>query len=348
MDGSLQLTTRCGMTQLLFGEAVPALATAAAGRRTIILADEKVLSLYAPLFEGHEIIAVPEGEGAKSLGRATLIYQELLRRGADRETLLVALGGGVVTDLGGFVAATFLRGLPCGFIPTTLLAQVDAAIGGKNGVNLGEYKNMVGTIRQPAFVIIDPAFLATLPRREFISGLAEVVKYGLISDPVILDLLEGKTADEVALDTPRLEELIDRSVRAKVRVVEEDAEEKGLRRILNFGHTVGHGIERLYDLPHGQAVAFGMKVALHLSVARRLLDEDTRSRALHIMRTLEMIPDVEPEAGRVLEIIGHDKKRAGEKLHFILLRAAGRPEIVPLTLEEIGGALEEVLAGERS
>ncbi len=341
MQKEYRLNSRCGSSVIFLDEGLERLATLAGGRRTVLLTDERVYELQGGRFPEMEVMRIPQGEQAKSLGRATLLYQEMIRRDLDKASLLVAVGGGVITDLGGFVASTYQRGIGMGFVPTTLLAMVDAALGGKNGVNLGEYKNMVGVIRQPEFVLIDPAFLQTLPRKEFISGLAEVVKYGLISDPVILDLLEGKDADEVALDSALLTEIIDRSVQAKIRVVEEDEDDSGLRRILNFGHTYGHGIERLHDLSHGRAVAYGMMVALALSEKLGLLEKGVREKTLRILRQLELIPDIRPDRERVMEIVAHDKKRRGERIAFVLLRRPGVTEIVPLTPEEIAGYLEE-------
>ena len=335
------LQSKCGSTHIFLDEGLGRLSSLAGGRRTVVLTDERVHTLHVDRFAGEEVIPVPQGEQAKSLGRATLLYREMIRRKMDKASLLIAAGGGVITDLGGFVASTYQRGIGMGFVPTTLLAMVDAALGGKNGVNLGEYKNMVGTIRQPEFVLIDPSFLQTLPRREFVSGLAEVVKYGLISDPAILDLLEGKDAGEVALDGDLLAEIIDRSVRAKIRVVEEDEDDSGIRRILNFGHTYGHGIERLHNLSHGRAVAYGMMVALTLSEKLGLLESGVREKAMRILRQLELIPDIRPDRQRVMEIIARDKKRRGDTIAFVLLRRPGVTEIVPLTPEEIAGHLED-------
>ncbi len=341
MQKEYSLHSRCGSSRIFLDEGLERLSSLAGGRRTVLLTDERVHALHGERFPEMEVISIPQGEQAKSLGRATLLYQEMIRRKMDKASLLIAAGGGVVTDLGGFVASTYQRGMGLGFVPTTLLAMVDAALGGKNGVNLGEYKNMVGTIRQPEFVLIDPSFLQTLPRKEFVSGLAEVVKYGLISDPAILDLLEGKDADEVALDAALLAEIIDRSVQAKIRVVEEDEDDSGVRRILNFGHTYGHGIERLHDLPHGRAVAYGMMVALALSEKLGLLEAGVREKAMRILRQLELIPDIQPDRERVMEIIARDKKRRGDTIAFVLLRRPGVTEIVPLTPEEIAGHLED-------
>ncbi len=337
-----ELHTKSGDSAILTGEPFEKLQEHTEGRRIVILTDEHVYDLHGDRFPEVPVLRIPPGEQAKSLGRATLLYGELVRLGMDRSDMLVAAGGGVVCDLGGFVAATYQRGIGLGFVPTTLLAQVDAAIGGKNGVNLGEYKNMVGTFRQPSFVLADPDFLKTLPREEFVSGLAEVVKYGLISDPEILELLEGKTPGEIAGDRELLDELIERSVRVKVEVVSRDEEDHGLRRILNFGHTYGHGIERLYDLPHGQAVAWGMMVALDFSVQTGLAQENLKERILGLLKKLQLLPELHPDREKVMELIAHDKKRKGDKIPYVLVKEAGETVIMPLTPQEIVHLLENM------
>ncbi len=330
-----QLHTRTGISDILVQEPFEKLPDHFEGKRVVILTDDQVFALYGDRFPDVPVIHIPQGEDTKSLGRTTLIYHELIRFHMDRGSMLIAIGGGVICDLGGFVATTFQRGIGLGFVPTTLLAQVDASIGGKNGVNLGEYKNMAGTFRQPSFVLIDPHFLKTLPEDEFISGMAEVVKYGLIRDPEILSMIEGKNVKEISGDPDLITDLIDRSVRVKVDVVSRDEEDFGLRRILNFGHTYGHGIERLYDLSHGKAVAWGMMVALDFSVQLGLAEENLKTRIGHILKQLELLPEIQPDHEEVMKLISHDKKKKGDKIHFILLREPGKVEILPFSPEKI-------------
>ncbi len=337
-----QLHTATGSSDILIGEPFENLQEYTAGKRTVILTDDQVFALHGERFPDIPVVRIPQGEQAKSLGRATLLYQELIRLGVDRSDMLVAVGGGVICDLGGFVATTFQRGIGLSFVPTTLLAQVDAAIGGKNGINLGEYKNMVGTFRQPSFVLIDPAFLKTLPEDEFVSGLAEIVKYGLISDPGILTLIEGKTPREISRDAGLLGELIERSVRAKVAVVSQDEEDHGMRRILNFGHTYGHGIERLYDLPHGKAVAYGMVVAADISIQLGLAEDMLGKRIFALLKNLDLLPDIKPDQEKVMGLISHDKKKKGEEIPFVLLKDAGETVIRPLSPEEIMDLLKNI------
>ena len=337
-----QLQTRTGTSDILIQESFEKLYDYTAGKRIVILTDEQIFALHGDHFPQVPIIQIPPGEQAKSLGRTTLLYQELIRLGINRSDMLVAVGGGVVCDLGGFVATTFQRGIGLGLVPTTLLAQVDAAIGGKNGVNLGEYKNMAGTFRQPSFVLIDPSFLKTLPEEEIVSGMAEVVKYGLISDPEILDLIEGKHPQEITGDTELLNDLIDRSVQVKVAIVSQDEKDQGLRRILNFGHTYGHGIERLYELSHGKAVAYGMMVALDFSIQLGLAEDTLRKRIFTLLQKLELLPDIKPDHTRVMELISHDKKRKGEVIPFVLVKNAGVTEIRPLSPEKIKDMLKKI------
>ena len=337
-----QLYTRTGNSDILVQEPFKNLPDHFEGKRVVILTDDQVFALHGDRFPDIPVIRIPQGEHTKSLGRTTLIYQELIRFHMDRTSMLIAIGGGVICDLGGFVATTFQRGIGLGFVPTTLLAQVDAAIGGKNGVNLGEYKNMAGTFRQPSFVLIDPHFLKTLSEDEFISGMAEVVKYGLIRDPEILSMIEGKNVKEISGDPDLIAELIDRSVRVKVDVVSHDEEDFGLRRILNFGHTYGHGIERLYNLPHGKAVAWGMMVALDFSVQLGLAEESLKKRVGNILQQLELLPDIQPDHEKVIRMISHDKKKKGDEIPFILLREPGEIEIIPFSPGKIRNMLSNL------
>jgi 3-dehydroquinate synthase len=260
----------------------------------------------------------------------------------DRKGFVVALGGGVVGDLTGFLAATFLRGIDFVQVPTTLLSMVDSSVGGKTGINLKSGKNLVGAFYQPKLVLADLTVLKTLPIREYRAGMAEVVKYGLIRDPEILRAVGEKSVEEIFSDEILLNELIERSVQAKIEVVEEDEEDHGQRRILNFGHTYGHGIERLYEISHGKAVAYGMVVALDFSVQLGLADKTLKDKIITLLRSLHLLPDLQPDPEEVMRVISHDKKRKGEVIPFILLKQPGEVEIVPLRPEEIGAMLKKM------
>ena len=328
--------------------------------RVFVISDRTVARLYGDaalkaLQAGGfaaELLPVPPGEPAKTWAVVQRLARELLARGATRQTLLVALGGGVVGDLTGFLASIYLRGVPLVQVPTTLLAMVDAAIGGKTAVNLPEGKNLLGTFHQPRLVVIDPEFLDTLPAKERRNGLAEVVKAAFIRDPELLARLE-ETGTRLFAQRRELAEVIYRAAAIKAKVVAADVREAGERRLLNFGHTLGHALEQAsgFRLPHGRAVAFGMLGALHLSqrLAGLPAAEAEQGRRLILDLGLTKRPP-RLDAAQVLAALPRDKKRRGEDLVFVLLKRLGEPVIqegVPLGLarEALEAALGEGKAG---
>lgn len=313
------------------------------GRKIIFLTDENLFPLYPYLFDAGEVIVIPAGEQEKNISRAEYIYHELLKFNADRASWLVAVGGGVISDLAGFVATTYLRGMQLMMVPTSLLAMVDAAIGGKNGVNLGEYKNMVGTFRQPELILVAPGFLNTLPPEELTSGMAEVIKYGLIHDPVILDLLENAKVEDLFAANDLIRKLIVRSIRAKVEIVEQDVADHGIRRYLNFGHTFGHAVERKYQLSHGVAVALGMCVALKLSVEQNLLNEEILDVTCRLLRRFNLIPDIQPRTQEILDAMAVDKKVREGKWVFVFLEAPGQPVVRNIEPEDFAAFLDTLV-----
>ncbi len=292
------------------------------------------------------LLATPPGERAKTGSVVQRLAQELLARGAHRHTPVIALGGGVVGDLAGFLASIFMRGLPFIQVPTTLLAMVDAAIGGKTAINLPEGKNLLGTFHQPRLVVIDPEFLRTLPRAERLNGLAEVLKAGFIRDR---DLLTGLNAAKTGLfkDETALTRTIYRAAAIKAQVVSQDERESDLRRILNFGHTLGHGLEQAsrFRLPHGRAVAWGMVAALTLSERLAGLDPAEAEWARQLIRDfglLPSLPDLDPKA--VMLALRLDKKRRETGVPFVLVPRLGEAEIrerVPLEL--VAEVLEKIM-----
>ncbi|HYH68116.1 MAG TPA: 3-dehydroquinate synthase [Urbifossiella sp.] len=269
-------------------------------------------------------ITVPDGEGSKSLAELSQLYDALYAMAADRRTAVVAVGGGVVGDLGGFAAATYNRGLPLLMVPTTLLAMVDSSVGGKTGVNHPKGKNLIGAFHQPAGVWIDTAFLDTLPDREFRSGLAEVVKYGVILDAPFFEYLEANAAALLARDAAALRHVVGRSCRLKADVVERDErEETGLRAVLNYGHTFAHAFETVGGYGgwlHGEAVAAGMVCAARLAERHGLVGPDLGKRQLALLTALGLptAPKREWPADELIAVMRRDKKAAGGKLRFIL------------------------------
>ena len=272
-------------------------------------------------------ILLPDGERFKTLQTAARAYEALVRVEADRGSAIVAVGGGVIGDLAGFVAATYLRGLPLAHVPTTLLAQVDSCIGGKVGVNLSLGKNLVGAFHAPAAVAIDPAVLSTLPRREFRAGLYEVVKYGAIADAELFARLERDLTLLFSRDSGALLPVIAASCRIKAAIVEADEREHNLRRILNFGHTAGHALEAVTKyrrFRHGEAIAYGMLAAAMLGVARGVTERDVYDRLQRLIVQMGPLPPVgDLTADQALEAIRHDKKVLDRKLKFIIASTMG-------------------------
>ena len=277
-------------------------------------------------------ILVPDGEKNKTLMSVSRIYDALIRAGADRATTLVAFGGGVVGDITGFAAASYLRGIPCVQVPTTLLAQVDSAIGGKTGVNHPLAKNMIGAFHQPIGVVSDPGPLGALPRREFRSGLYEVVKYGMIASEALFTRLMTTLPAVFEREPSAIEAIVVESSRIKAEVVGADERESGPRRVLNFGHTAGHALEaitRYRRFRHGEAVAYGMLVAAEIAVKRKALDPGARDELSALIAHMGPMPAVaDLSASEASDAIRRDKKVVAGKLHFVLPTAIGKTEIV--------------------
>jgi 3-dehydroquinate synthase len=297
--------------------------------------------------DGAEPILVPDGERFKLLQTVSRIYESLIKANADRASTLVTFGGGVVGDMAGFAAATYLRGIALVHVPTTLLAQVDASIGGKVGVNHPLGKNLIGAFYQPHAVVIDPAVLSTLPRREFRAGLYEVIKYGMTSSPALFDRLGRESAAIFGKNPQVLAEMIAESCRIKAAVVAADERESGLRRILNFGHTAGHALEsvtRYRRYRHGEAVAYGMLGAAELSTARGALAGRDRQALADLVASLGPLPPISDiSAAQMLDAMQHDKKMVNGRLNFVLPTAVGATVIVDdVTEKEIRAALVKV------
>lgn len=286
------------------------------------------------------LLLVADSERAKTLATVEALCRQLTRLGADRQALLVTIGGGVVGDVAGFVASTFARGIEYGQVPTTLVAAIDSAIGGKTGVNLPEGKNLVGTFYQPKWVLADSRFLSTLPRREFRAGLYELIKYGVIADGCLFAFLEENLERLLALEARSLDLAVRRAVAIKARIVSRDERERGLRRILNFGHTIGHALETLAGygrLRHGEAVGWGMIAATRLARRRGMIAARAAARVEGLIRRVGGLPPIGRIAPRaVYAQLFADKKRRGGELHFVLpVRIGGVRIVAGLTRGEI-------------
>jgi 3-dehydroquinate synthase len=292
-------------------------------------------------------ILIPDGERYKNLQSVSRIYEALIRAGADRGSTVVAAGGGVIGDTAGFAAATFLRGVTLVHMPTTLLAQVDSSVGGKVGVNLALGKNLIGAFHQPAVVLVDPLLLATLPRREFRSGLYEIVKYGMIASRDLFERVARETTAIFAREERVLVPAIVESCRIKADVVTRDERESDLRRILNYGHTVGHALEavtKFRRFRHGEAIAYGMLAAADLAVARGALAERERQALARLITQLGPLPPVvDLPIGEILEAIRRDKKVVDGKLHFVIaIQIGATMTIDDVTEDELKAVLERL------
>ena len=309
----------------------------------VIITDENVRRLYSNDFPGYEVIEIGTGEGAKSLDTVQAIYGRLVELEADRSSFIVGIGGGIVCDIAGFVASTYLRGVRFGFVPSTLLSQVDASVGGKNGVNFSGYKNMVGVFNQPEFVICDMRLLKTLPEKEILCGIAETVKHAAIADADLFSYLEEHYKKALELDTEAIEKCVYDSVLIKSRIVNRDEKEQGPRRKLNFGHTFGHALEKAAGLPHGEAVSSGMVAASALSARRGLLPEKDMERIEALLRNLKLPTRLQLDGKGVLDALRKDKKREGERIHFVLLHGIGNAVVEEIPMKELEAVVHEMM-----
>jgi 3-dehydroquinate synthase len=328
------------------------LAQAGLNGKVAIISNPTVAQLYLdPIHEalthaGFEVtpVLVPDGEEHKDLKSLASIYDRLIADRFDRKSCIMALGGGVVGDLAGFAAASYLRGIPYVQVPTTLLAQVDSSVGGKTGVNHQDGKNLIGAFYQPRVVLIDVNVLRSLSRRELVAGLAEIIKYGIIEDPALFTLLEEKMDKVIGLDRELLVEIIATSCAIKARVVEKDEREDDYRTVLNFGHTIGHALEAVTEYRnylHGEAVGIGMVQAAAISVQRGFCDQRSHERIRKLIRKAGLPLELPPQISRqnLIQSMEVDKKSAGGKIKFVMCAGIGRSCFHSLTPGEILGAL---------
>lgn len=305
--------------------------------RFVIVTDSMVNPLYGEQIRenlaGHEIpvdiIEIPAGESSKSMSVVLDVVHQLMRLNASRQTLLIALGGGVVGDLTGFVASIFKRSIPFVQIATSLVAQVDSSVGGKTGIDIPQGKNLLGTFYQPKAVFIDLAFLETLSEKDFKNGMAEIIKYGIISDKNLFQQLEQERDHIVARQPALMQAIIKRSCQIKARIVEMDEKEGNLRRILNFGHTLGHALEAAsrYQLSHGEAVAIGTAAATKISHRLDYLDERSCKRIIRLLEQYGLPTQILAgiDTKQVLGFLASDKKAVGARVYFVLAREIGQP-----------------------
>ncbi|MDB5246179.1 MAG: 3-dehydroquinate synthase [Segetibacter sp.] len=306
----------------------------------VIVTDENVFRKHQKKFKGWKTISIPSGEQYKVQSTVDTIIQQLIDLGADRKTTLIGVGGGVITDITGYVAGVFMRGIKCGFVPTSILAMVDAAIGGKNGIDVGLYKNMVGLIRQPEFLLYDFSLLKSLPKEEWVNGFAEVIKHACIKDAPMFKLLEENKLSYFQKDFTVLAKLIQRNALLKTKVVVEDEFENADRKLLNFGHTIGHAVENLYTIPHGHAVSIGMGAACKFS--EQITGFKESARVINVLKQYGLPPQLDFDKDETFRILKSDKKKSNQGINYVLLNKVGKATVVPLPFEQIQSLINKL------
>ena len=299
----------------------------------VLLIDENVFQHFSSKFKKWRTIVIPSGEKHKVQSTVDKIIGQLIELGADRKTTLIGVGGGVVTDITGYVASVYMRGISFGFVPTTLLAMVDASIGGKNGIDVGVYKNMVGIIRQPSFLLYDLLFLNMLPDKEWKNGFAEIIKHAAIRDAAMFRELEINDLSFYQKKKKDACSLIERNALLKSKVVQLDEFEKNERRMLNFGHTLAHAIETQYNLLHGEAVAIGMVFASKLS--EELLSFKSHERLVKMIARYSLPTEIDFDKQKAFDVLRSDKKKEADFMNFILLEKIGKARIEKIPLKNL-------------
>ncbi len=320
-------------TEFYFDGNIDMLEKLAYGRRIIILTDDNLYAAHKRKLSGYDTIVMPAGEAYKNQQTVDDIIVQLVAYEADRQTLLVGVGGGVVTDIAGYVAAIYMRGIAVGFVPSSILAMVDAAIGGKNGIDVGIYKNIVGSIRQPEFLLYDYSLLKSLPKDEWVNGFAEVIKHAAIKDAAMFAQLKNYKLSKLKKDPPQLNKLIMRNAMIKIKVVQQDEFEKGDRKLLNFGHTLGHAIENMVGLPHGHAISVGMVYAAHLS--SKITGFKHSLELIQLLEQYELPTHASFDKSKAIANLMMDKKRQEGVMHFVLLSKVGKAVIKPIPVEAL-------------
>lgn len=321
MTNVLEITSE---SRVYMGDAVALLGELLPSKRVVVISDTNIDRTHKMVIDNYDHILIGQGEQAKNLATLDEVYRQLIDMGADRSTFILGVGGGLVTDVAGFVASTYMRGVEFGFVTTTLLGAVDASIGGKNGVNIGGFKNMVGTFSQPKFVICDVSLFDSLPKREFRAGVAEIIKSAIIADRELFEMLEGTSLDALRKDKVLLEEVVRRAMRVKVDIVSQDERESGLRRVLNLGHTIAHAIEKSSrKMNHGEAVAVGLSRMVESALSQSLLSADDARRIIALLEKYGFDLSSPVDDKSLLDAIKGDKKRKGNSIHAIYPTAIG-------------------------
>ena len=331
-------------SSILIGETIANVGNYLPSTGVYVLTDKKVEHLYGHHFAAYPSFTIGQGEEHKTLQTVETIYRWLLENNADRSSFILAVGGGLVCDVAGYVASTFMRGIKFGFVSSTLLSQIDASVGGKNGVNLDGFKNIIGTFNQPKFVICDPNMLTTLDERDYRSGLAEAVKHTLIADAEMFSFIEENSEKLLARDADTVSRVVENSVNIKTRIVSMDERETGERRKLNLGHTWGHAVEKTTQLPHGESVSIGLAFAAKLSNRYGLMNENEVQRLLRLLNKLGLPTSVSLDKQKAYSYMLKDKKKEMSSIHFILMEGIGSAKIELLSTKLLHDHFNEMEA----
>ena len=332
---TVTITGQQGTSQILVGESFRNYRKYLPTNQVVVITDSTVNKLYGSHFADYPIIEIGQGEKSKNLETVSAVIAKMLELKIDRKGFVLAVGGGIVTDVAGFVASIYQRGIGFGFVSGTLLSQVDASVGGKNGVNYEGFKNMVGTFNQPEFVICDPQMLATLRPEQLDCGFAEIVKHTIIADKPMFEYLEKNAEKALALDFDVIETLVDNSINIKAGIVNRDEKEHGERRKLNLGHTYGHAVEKVLGVSHGNAVSLGLVVSARLSVKRGLLVQNDADRIVRLLKSLNLPTVINGDKQAIYNALEMDKKREGSQINFVLINGIGNAVVEKIDIDEL-------------
>ena len=322
-------------SEILIGEKLANVIKYLPVANVIIITDTNVHKHYSKELLDAPIIKIGTGEQIKTMSTVEFIINKMIELQADRHVFLLGIGGGVVCDITGFVASVYMRGVDFGFVSTSLLSQVDASVGGKNGVNFNSYKNIIGTFNQPKFVICDTKMLNTLPEKEIISGIGEIVKHSIIADGRMFCIIKNNIPQILNLNEKRITELIHNSITIKSEIVNEDEKEQSERKKLNFGHTLGHAIEKHSNLSHGEAISIGMVFSANLSYKKGYITQKDVEKIKDLLTNLGLPVSTNINRVKLADAIGKDKKRNNEIIDIVLIKKIGEAIVEPINIDDI-------------
>lgn len=329
------INTGGSVSEILIGKKWESVGEMLPESNVVIITDSNVQKIYGEKFPDFPVCAIRPGEVSKKMEVVESLAERLLETGIDRSGYILGIGGGVVCDVAGFLASVYMRGIRCSYVSSTLLSQVDASTGGKNGVNLGSTKNVIGCFRQPEFVICDPTMIQTLPEEEYHSGLAELIKTAIIGNEKLFEFIERNQEDLIKRNPELLSSMVSMAVNFKASVVSQDEKESGLRRILNFGHTYGHAIELYKSFRHGYAVASGMEIAACFSLSRGYISNKDFERITNILKAFKLLRRHEIPSAQINQLIMHDKKKTGNDIWFVFITGIGKATVEKISVNEV-------------